>query len=311
MFDLLTHGLEGGRLVHSALQAAGTNVTSAVTNFGVDPQRKGIRTFEHVASDVDRLLFGRDIDGSDTRPVHLHGGRGVKTFEHGPLASDVDAVVLGHDIDGSDARRGPVRAVGGIGIRTFEDRPLASHVDSVVLERDIDGSDARTGPVRAVDGSGIRTFEHGPLASYVDAVVLGHDIDGSDLRRELVPVVRGRRTFEHGPLASDVDSVVLGHDIDGSDARKTQVRGVGAAGLGNRLANNDYVISIGQTAEGSVQDSRKALAIPKGSVARRPSITDPGSVHHAKPMLVLPKASAAAGSTLGLANLRLLKPLIV
>merc|ERR1711970_1496309 len=93
-------------------------------------------------------MGGHDIDRSDARNGHRRaaGDRGIKTYEHA-LDSNVDTIVFGRDIDGSDAREKPVRPVGK---RIFEHGHLASDVDTVVLGHDIDGSDAQKQPVRTI-----------------------------------------------------------------------------------------------------------------------------------------------------------------
>merc|ERR1712232_702062 len=111
-----------------------------------------------VSENVERPMFDLLTHGrSVLRTAGTNVTKGIRTFEHGPLASNVDSLVLDHDIDGSDARKAYSRNdCGGGGIKTFGPVPQSNVADTVVYV--VDSNDGRRVPHKVAAGRGIKTF---------------------------------------------------------------------------------------------------------------------------------------------------------
>ena len=223
---------------------------------------------------------GRVVESGD-QPEFAHKGRAGMGREC--TLSNVDRVVFGHDIDGSEAAGGGDAADGVAGAPSTEfidafdanqargTKELApamrSEVDAVVFGRDIDGSDTVTPLTELPEYAGAAGV---PTSEKNAAVHLG--AAGTTRARTANPNMR-----------ATVDEVVFGHDIDGSAAATPVVAGAafdGAAGLDTDRIRLDGLMSTKRhlrphddTIESALKSGWGGKAPPRAPA--RPATADP------------------------------------
>ena len=223
---------------------------------------------------------GRVVESGD-QPEFAHKGRAGMGREC--TLSNVDRVVFGHDIDGSEAAGGGDAADGVAGAPSTEfidafdanqargTKELApamrSEVDAVVFGRDIDGSDTVTPLTELPEYAGAAGV---PTSEKNAAVHLG--AAGTTRARTANPNMR-----------ATVDEVVFGHDIDGSAAATPVAAGAafdGAAGLDTDRIRLDELMSTKRhlrphddTIESALKSGWGGKAPPRAPA--RPATADP------------------------------------
>ena len=223
---------------------------------------------------------GRVVESGD-QPEFAHKGRAGMGREC--TLSNVDRVVFGHDIDGSEAAGGGDAADGVAGAPSTEfidafdanqargTKELApamrSEVDAVVFGRDIDGSDTVTPLTELPEYAGAAGV---PTSEKNAAVHLG--AAGTTRARTANPNMR-----------ATVDEVVFGHDIDGSAAATPVAAGAafdGAAGLDTDRIRLDQLMSTKRhlrphddTIESALKSGWGGKAPPRAPA--RPATADP------------------------------------
>ena len=206
----------------------------------------------------------RQFSGAAGRPEKSPGTRGRPEGNPPCMRSNVDRVVFGHDIDGSEAEVGAADEAALLGAALAmqfgagKGRPAGnsvsqrSEVDSVVFGRDMDGSDDSVplGASAAFDGAAgcdsrvinvaaVPPPPHAPhpnMRSSVDTIIFGRDLDGSDdappvLNEAHLDGAAGRASMLTASRAENnltgisslgissrsvVDELVFGRDMDGS-----------------------------------------------------------------------------------------------
>ena len=206
----------------------------------------------------------RQFSGAAGRPEKSPGTRGRPEGNPPFMRSNVDRVVFGHDIDGSEAEVGAADEAALLGAALAmqfgagKGRPAGnsvsqrSEVDSVVFGRDMDGSDDSVplGASAAFDGAAgcdsrvinvaaVPPPPHAPhpnMRSSVDTIIFGRDLDGSDdappvLNEAHLDGAAGRASMLTASRAENnltgisslgissrsvVDELVFGRDMDGS-----------------------------------------------------------------------------------------------
>jgi hypothetical protein len=208
------------------------------------------------------------FSGAAGRPEKTpRGTRGRPEGNPPCMRSNVDRVVFGHDIDGSEAEVGAADEAALVGealamqFGAGKGRPagnspcMRSEVDSVVFGRDMDGSDdsvplgasavfsgAAGCDSRVVNVAAVPPPPHAPhpnMRSSVDSIIFGRDLDGSDdappvLNEAHMEGAAGMATMLTASRAENnltgiaslgissrsvVDELVFGRDMDGSQGR--------------------------------------------------------------------------------------------